>query len=595
MYNNSNNFQKEYILIFSLIIILFSIILINIFKKSSQINSIEEEIINSFIDIKDSPIDNSESKINSINEKYIIGIDFGSMNSGYSYVSLEDLSNIINIKKTSTEIELSRNGNKGMKYSSKASISLMNYRQEELNRINYIKNLKYYITNNTNNNNLNNIGYIYPNINENDIDKLNIIKQYFILLRKDILEEINLNLKKKEKANDKNIKWIFAIPASWNQFQRQILKNITIESGMYNINFIYESEAVSLSLYYDKFISDKLKQRNKKNIFMIIDAGGYSIDISIYEFIDNKGTMKEIFPTHSYFLGILDISDKILKIFEKIFGKKNIEKIKNENPGEWIKTLRDIIKAIENTYNINGKEIFEIKGIFGQGKNYIDYIYDKKDYKKYRINYNKYEIYIPADLIGKIILDNINVIIYNIENLIKVFDINNIVITGGFSKNKIFQNEIEKNFNKINIEYLSSYDSAITKGAIMYGIQTQQIKSRKSTISIGIQKNEYNGKLNNIDLLIKKGDEVKNVNLIKYIKPNIQNKDYIDIDIYINEEDYFEKFEEKDKSGKIVLKLNKNNKNIILVNINYNIIISFYAYYQNGEVVEGNLELECCG
>ena len=592
MYNNSNNFQKEYILIFSLIIILFSIILINIFKKSSQINSIEEEIINSFIDIKDSPIDNSESKINSINEKYIIGIDFGSMNSGYSYVSLEDLSNIINIKKTSTEIELSRNDNKGMKYSSKASISLMNYRQEELNRINYIKNLKYYITNNTNNNNLNNIGYIYPNINENDIDKLNTIKQYFILLKKDILEEINLNLKKKEKANDKNIKWIFAIPASWNQFQRQILKNITIESGMYNINFIYESEAVSLSLYYDKFISDKLKQRNKKNIFMIIDAGGYSIDISIYEFIDNKGTMKEIFPTHSYFLGILDISDKILKIFEKIFGKKNIEKIKNENPGEWIKTLRDIIKAIENTYNINGKEIFEIKGIFGQGKNYIDYIYDKKDYKKYRINYNKYEIYIPADLIGKIILDNINVIIYNIENLIKVFDINNIVITGGFSKNKIFQNEIEKNFNKINIEYLSSYDSAITKGAIMYGIQTQQIKSRKSTISIGIQKNEYNGKLNNIDLLIKKGDEVKNVNLIKYIKPNIQNKDYIDIDIYINEEDYFEKFEEKDKSGKIVLKLNKNNKNIILVNINYNIIISFYAYYQNGEVVEGNLELE---
>ena len=57
--------------------------------------------------------------------------------------------------------------------------------------------------------------------------------------------------------------------------------------------------------------------------------------------------------------------------------------------------------------------------------------------------------------------------------------------------------------------------------------------------------------------MIKKGDEVKNVNLIKCIKPNIQNKDYIDIDIYINEEDYFEKFEEKDKSGKIVLKLNK--------------------------------------
>ena len=558
----------------SITFLFLSIIFLKAYKKSSQINPIKS---NSFIDIKTNTSYNTKSKYNdiNINEKLIIGIDFGSINSGYSYLNGKDISKIINSRKTPTEIELSRESKQGIKYSYKASTSLMNYRQEELNKINFIKNFKH------------NVEYIYPN--EKDIDKLNIIKQYFALMKKVILEEIEHNIN--QKVNEKNIKWIFSIPASWTIFQRQVIKNSTIESGMYNIEFIYESEAASLSMYYDKFIPNNLKQlkKNDKNIFMLLDAGGCTIDISLYEIIDNTGTMKEIFPTQSFFGGVQDISTKIIDILKKIIKKNKLEQIKNENPGNWLKMLRDIIKAIENTYSIDGKEIFEIRGNFEQkGENYIDYIIDEKDGKKYRINYEKPIIYFPSDLIGKIIEDNTNVIMHKIENYLKIFKVNSIMVTGGFSKNKIFRSKLEKDFNMINIEYLSSNDNVISKGSVIYSIHPFQIKSRKSTVTIGIQKN----KDNDINFLVKKGEEIRNNSLVKYIKPNLQNQEYIDIYIYINDEENFTQFKKTDKVGKIVLKLNSSNMNIIIVKFNYNLIISFYAYYQNGEEIEGNLELE---
>ena len=71
---------------------------------------------------------------------------------------------------------------------------------------------------------------------------------------------------------------------------------------------------------------------------MLIDTGGLSLDITIYKIIDNYGSMKEIINTQSYFLGILNIVDKIVKILEEIFGKNTINKIKNNKPGKWIKT-----------------------------------------------------------------------------------------------------------------------------------------------------------------------------------------------------------------------------------------------------------------
>ena len=394
----SNNIisQKNFINII-IILFLFFIFYFLFIKDvdSDELNTLEikafEEKNYFFTDIQPSKLI-INNNTNNFNETVIVGIKFGSINSGYSYSFGKNLSAIISEKKKSTELELSKETKKGLKFSFKSSVSLMNYRDDELDKIIFLKGFK---------------TLLYENVREEEVfykynsdytdDNLNIFTQYFNLLKNEILFE----LRKKNKYNF--IKWVLAIPENINQFEKQLIKNFTTELEMFNLDLIYESEATSLAMYYDKSIPESVKQKNK--VFMLIDAGGYSIDITIYKIIDDNGSIKQLLETKQFNLGVLDISNKIIKILKEMFGEKILNKNKNDYPGEWIKILNEINKIIEDTNNINGIEIYEMK-------NYFEKKYERFIYKNKTIKSDKNTIYFPLSLSGKLIDENMESIKY---------------------------------------------------------------------------------------------------------------------------------------------------------------------------------------
>ena len=555
--------------------------------ESGDLNTLEKMISEEkqyfFIDAKPSEliINNDNDNIIKELENLFIGIKFGNINSGYSYNFGKNISTIKSEKQKSTELELLKETKKGSKYSYKASVSLMNYKSDELEKIIFLKGFKTLLYDEIDNENL----YQYnDDIKE---EEHNIIKQYFTFLKDEIISELN-NINKNGKNNF--IKWILAIPPNINQFEKQLIKNITTELEMFNIDLIYESEATSLAMFYDKTIPEKVKQKNK--IFMLIDAGGFSIDATIYKIIDEKGSIKQLIETQSFNFGIFDISNKIINIFKEMFGKDLINKIKQKEPGEWIKILNEINKILENTNNINGIEIYEMRNYFRKKEgNYT--------YKNQTISVDKININLPLSLIGKIIDENINIINEKINDILnhtkteKKINIDNIIITGGLSRNKIFKEKIKSNFsneNNDNIYYLSNYENAISKGAVIYGMNSEKIKSRISPITIGIRRNDINNKKEDFELLVKKGEEINNY-LIKYIKPNSDEQDYIKINVYISKDDFIDiEGLENNLEGKIVLKLDKNRNEQIKLIIKYDTVIKFYANYENGKEVESFFE-----
>ena len=198
-----------------------------------------------------------------------------------------------------------------MNYSLTSQISMMNYRKIELTDIIYIKNIKNIL--NLRNNTINdNICFIYPKYIINELNIENIFIEFFWMLKNDIIKKIydNYELEADNKKVD-NIFWIISIPSTWNEFEKQLLKNCLIKSGIENNKFLYQSYAASLSMYYDKYIPDKLKKN--KSIFMLIDAGGYSVNINVNQIIDGKGSIKEITNTISDYLGIYSITEEIIK------------------------------------------------------------------------------------------------------------------------------------------------------------------------------------------------------------------------------------------------------------------------------------------
>ena len=564
--------------------------------RSEELNTLEKIISEEkkyyFYDVKPSELINinnyNKDDNNRKNENLIVGIKFGNINSWYSYNFGKNISNIILKNQLSSELELNKYNKKGSKYSHKASVSLMNYKSDELEKIIFIRGFKtllYENYNGTEEKALDNDNIIfYQYNNDNNEDKLNIIKEYFQFLKNEIIAEIT-------KKNQKNfIKWVLAIPQNINQFEKQSIKNITADLEMYNLDLIYEFEAASLAMYYDKLIPESAKQKNQ--IFMLIDAGGYSIDITLYKIIDTNGGLKQLTQTQSLKLGILDISNKIINILKEIFGKDALNKIKKNEPGQWIKILNDIKKIIEYSNNINGIDIYKMDNYFG--KNAGNFTFKNKTIKVNNININ-----FPLSLSGQIIFDNMNLINEKINDIIKYINqekkisIDNIIITGGLSRNRIFKEKIKSNFNNKtfdNIYYLSYGANPISKGAVIYGINPEKIESRISPITIGIRNNNHYNKNKNIELLIKKGEEIKNY-LIKYIKPYSNEQNFIKINVYISKEEFNNLKEiEKNLAGRIIIKLKDNINEKIKLIIKYDTTINFYAFYENGEEAESFFE-----
>lgn len=522
---------------------------------------------------------------NKLEKNIIVGIDFGFINSGYSYMLGNDITEIRINKKNTNEFELLRHTLKGKHYSSTSSISMMNYRNKELNNIIYIKGIKSLLYSENKKFN-DNIFYIYPNYFVHQFNITDSLKEYFLMLKNDIIKEINENVE----LELMKILWVISIPSTWKEFEKQLFKNALIKSGINNIKLIYESEAASLAMYYDTTIQDKFKKKNK--IFMLVDAGGNSIDITVNEIIDRKGGIKEIINTTSDNIGISNITEQIIKILEEIYDKSYIDNIKDYKPGEWIKILKDINQAIENTYSINAGEVLEINILYKKAKKNDIYIYSFQN-KKYEIEYNQFSLYLPSDLIGIIILNNIYYIKHNIDEVINEIKIKNlyldsIMITGGFSQNKIFKNEIINYYykeNKINVNFLSSYQTSISKGSVIYGTDINKIKERISPITIGIKNKSDKGK---IELLIKKGDVINNsLFKIKLIRPVLKNQKIIQFNIYTSSEDVYNDNEFENKFfGRLLLKIDKKNRGIIQLYIIYDTCLSFYAYnYENGNEI----------
>ena len=546
----------------------------NIFNILRNESKLEEEKY-PYIEEKFSP-----KKIKEINANIIVGIDLGFINSGYSYILGNDISNINVNKKGPSDIGLSITNQKGIHYSITSSVSMKNYNINELNKIIYIKGIKS-ILNSLNNTINDNLCYIYPKSIINKLNIFNSIKEYFIMFKNDIIKGIRERYSQLDEIEEK-IQWIISVPSSWGEFQKELMMNALINSGMKNIKIIYEQEAAALAMYYNKYIPNNMKQKNKN--FILIDTGGYSMQITAYQIIDKHGSIKEIDSTDNKYIN--NIKEEIIKVLCDIFGKQEIDKIKNDKPGDWVQILNDIDSAIDSTCSIDGSEYFEINVRFNKNFNKkFEYEYYGN---KYIIDYDKISLKFPSSLIGKIILNNINNtknIIQEIMNNLKQKNIklDSIIITGGLSQNKIFQKEIEYYFNKdnkIKIEYLSSYQTAVSKGSVLYGIKPFQITTRICRITIGIK-----DKSNKIEILIRKGEEIKkSVSIYKFLKAINEQQKIIQFNIYMSNDN---KIGDNNYFGRLLLKMNDKNKGIIQLRIQYDTCLNFHAInYNNGFEIE---------
>ena len=529
-----NNFSIKiclYFLIAISILILLLSILIKFILNSNKNNTNDTNTIND--------TNNIQNNILEFNIK--VGIDFGSTSSGY-YIIFDPLDEKdIKYDVISSQILLDKTDKIGLRIGENAYERF----KVENNKTNFL-----YFTAFKRN--------LDPKINKNlvksdfpgdEIELKIVIKEFMKKMREEAEGKIK---ERKSNYNLNEIKWIITIPPLWDIKGKKIMEEAAKKVGMANLDVILEPEASSLSLFKEdnKIINEYIK---KDKTFLIVDAGGYTVDFSANRILDDNNLEQLMIPV-SIVNGSSLINEKIFNILKRFVGEEKVKNVDYQN----IKTTLDYIEEKKKEVDLNegGNLKLDIRpfDIYCKSESFFSYIlsiyYSSPDYCTQIIDgkeltYDNNALLIPKKYISEIINQLITNILFYVDHLLAKLDhIDLIVFTGGFSTNKIFREKIEeyKKGHNSEIIFMEEPQMTVMKGAALFGLKPTQILKRIIPITIGIASYETKKQDETCDNDDEFFDENKNeTRCHKYLtfvrkKESIEMNQIINKEIHINEE-----------------------------------------------------------
>ena len=498
---NDNEKKKNWLsFFFSLLVVVCSIIIYFI------INSNHTTVINNT---------NDSNNIPEFNIK--VGIDFGSTSSGY-YIIFDPLDEKdIKYEVISSQILLDKTDKIGLRIGDDAYQRF----KVEYNKTNFL-----YFTSFKRN--------LDPKINKNlaksdypgdEIELKIVIKEFMKKIREEAEEKIK---QRKGIYNLNEIKWIITIPPLWDIKGKKIMEEAAKKVGMANLDVILEPEASSLSLFKEdnKIIKEYIK---KDKTFLIVDAGGYTVDFSANRILDDNNLEQLMIPV-SIVNGSSLINEKIFNILKNFVGEEKMKNVDYQN----IKSTLDYIEEKKKEVDLNqgGNLKLDIRSfdIYCKSQSFFSYILSI--------------FLIPNEYISEIINQLVTNILFYIDHLLAKLDhIDIIVFTGGFSTNKIFRDKFEeyKKGHNSEIIFMSEPQTTVMKGAALFGLKPTQILKRIIPITIGIasyEKKNPNETCDDDEYFDENKNETRCHKYITFIrkKESIEMNQIINKEIHISEE-----------------------------------------------------------
>ena len=471
-----------------------------------------------------------EKLVNDANNKTIIGIDLGSTSSAYTIInSDDDLNNFEwEFENITSEIILDSNYSCNPSEIGKVAHYIQKNDFKFQNRA-YFSFFKKELDPKENNNNRFNIEVEATSPKDSKIYLSKIFEGYLTLIRK----KINIDNRNRIKHLN-NTKWILTIPPLWDKEGKEFMKNIAQLSGMNDIDIALEPEASSLAIFDSLDIEGNKINLKKGDTFLLVDAGGYTVDFSGFKILDDNNNLEQLIVSESMKLGSNIINEKIIDIIKFTYEESFIENIKKNNYDKWEKILKNIEDRKLDAYGQNGIENIKVTVNFDNfecsSNCWFKYFFCKnqcikKTYEGTEINFNEHEIFINTSLINSTILNiarNLSHKISSINNQLKNENIQNVIMTGGFSQCLILKNNFtniweEEEKSAITLKFLKNPKESVAKGAAIFGLRPNQILKIKCPITIGvlINKIDFNEKDEDCE---KSGDDEENIELITFAK-----------------------------------------------------------------------------
>ncbi|CAB5192632.1 unnamed protein product [Rhizophagus irregularis] len=446
------------------------------------------------------PID--KSSFNKDNIRVVVGLDFGTTYSGFSYCHVADSENITtndqwpenfgNLK-TNTVLQYDYEYDRVESWGLPALAKRPSRRKNE-NRKRPVELFKLHLSNLSEN--------LKPHL-PNELDYKKAITDYLHEIGKFIKETIELRFQGID--FHKHVLLVLTVPTEYLEKDIDIMRECVHNAGLIakrcsnKLQFTTESEAAAI--YCMQNVLKEHDLLTSGTIFMIVDCGGGTIDITIRKLIGNN-QLGEVTESTGDFCGSIYIDRVFINFLRKKLGDSAIDSFIVNYYSQFQFMVQNFCKYAKIPFTGDPSEYrsYELD-IQDYAPNLLQYVSEETRFKMeendWVIEINYEDIKAMFDPIVDRIIKLINLqLSYAREKCSAMF------LVGGFSESKYLQQRIKREFqNQINVISVPNQPmAAISRGATLYGVslfnpENDNMKVTRCLITTRILKYTYGIKM----------------------------------------------------------------------------------------------------
>jgi molecular chaperone DnaK (HSP70) len=290
-----------------------------------------------------------------------------------------------------------------------------------------------------------------------------------------------------------NLLWCLTVPAGWSDLDKQWMRVAARRAGLigpaddHRLVLVLEPEAAALyCLRRDSDLSLNDLQPGKR--FMVVDAGGGTIDVTAYA-VCSGGCLEEIIPAAGRPHGSTSINDDFVRHLAGRLGQAVIKDFRNEAPVEWFKLLDDW-ERVKCTYQSGPQEDWEVEfpsRLADILKEKHKTVYNElRSAQKGDLNY----LILNREAMGEIFrraLDGVAATVRRQFDRLAGRRCDYLFVVGGFGACEVLQQRLKEEFGPAvsKVVIPPNPAEAVLRGAVEFGLHPARVQVRCSPLTYG--------------------------------------------------------------------------------------------------------------
>ncbi|XP_053374609.1 heat shock 70 kDa protein 12A-like [Mercenaria mercenaria] len=300
-----------------------------------------------------------------------------------------------------------------------------------------------------------------------------------------------------------DVYWVLTVPAIWTDSAKQFMREAAEKAGIAREKLSIALEPEAASIYCRHLPIDRTVGHTNVSIsslpvgtsYMIFDAGGGTIDITVHE-VNDSGGVKEVTAASGGGWGGTLVDQAFEDLLDDLVGKEVYRKFKLEQTEDWLEMMREFeVKKRTVHPEKEGRILMKFPvslSKMSEKKNQHDleeFIRDSAEYSgKVEFVYDKMKF--TADVFKHLFQKSNSKTIRHVKSIMEespVYNLKAILMVGGYSESPMLQHAVRNAFSFLEIIIPNEASSAILRGALICGHRSELISERVLKYTYGVK------------------------------------------------------------------------------------------------------------